>query len=204
MPYHSKIAAQSSIGNVAMLPFRTKFRGPITNYPESDTEMDIIDETLYYFRPNVFFKSFEIQSNSDRVLIYLTLYIIECLKRLQRLNTREQALADMHALAISRFDLPGNFRPNFFNINLLLFPRWSWLSPQCCLFQTSQPRGARTNAAVFSPASPRMWPPSSGSSVCHRNRKALQMVDLFCKTKIHGHLSCWHWQMNIYTRFKFL
>ncbi|CAG2118867.1 unnamed protein product, partial [Medioppia subpectinata] len=50
----------------------------------------------------------EIQSNADRVLIYLTLYITECLKRLQRLQTREQAVAEMYALAISRFDIPGD------------------------------------------------------------------------------------------------
>src|SRR5699024_7811982 len=33
--------------------------------------------------------------------------IIECLKRLQRLNSKEGAYHEMHALAISRFDIPG-------------------------------------------------------------------------------------------------
>lgn len=96
---------------MAFLPFRTKFRGPIASYHTENgndaEQLDIIDETLFYFKPNVFFKAYEIQSNADRVLIYLTLYVIECLKRLQRLNTREQAMAEMHALAISRFDIPG-------------------------------------------------------------------------------------------------
>lgn len=128
--YHSKLHADKSIGNMAILPFRTNFRGPIHSYTPTmvngntnghetngttngvgDTktkeEMDIIDEAFFYFKPNVFFKTYEIQSNADRVLIYLTLYIIECLKRLARLNCREAGVQELHALAISRFDIPG-------------------------------------------------------------------------------------------------
>lgn len=118
--YHSKLTSDRSVGNMALLPFRTKFRGPIISNQmingngmmmmtngQTEPSMDIIDETLFYFKPNVFFKTYEIQSNADRVLIYLTLYVIECLKKLQRLNTKEHAIAEMHALAISRFDIPG-------------------------------------------------------------------------------------------------
>lgn len=112
--YHSKLTSEKSIGNIALLPFRTKFRGPIQSYSVAnggtegaEAALDIVDEALFYFKPNVFFKTYEIQSNSDRVLIYLTLYIIECLKRLQRLNSKEGAYQEMHALAISRFDIPG-------------------------------------------------------------------------------------------------
>ncbi|CAG2168396.1 unnamed protein product [Oppiella nova] len=114
--YHSKLVPTKSVANIALLPFRTKFRGPIMSAPGGDTtqlnghDMDIIDESLLYFKPNVFFKTFEIQSNADRVLIYLTLYITECLKRLQRLQTKEHGLAEMYALAISRFDIPGMSR----------------------------------------------------------------------------------------------
>lgn len=120
--YHSKLVSTKAIGNMALLTFRTKFRGPVvwtndtlvngqtngqTNGQSNGHEMDIIDESLFYFKPNVFFKTYEIQSNSDRVLIYLTLYITECLKRLQRIQTKEHALAEMYSLAISRFDIPG-------------------------------------------------------------------------------------------------
>jgi len=105
---------------MALLSFRTKFRGPVhQNNGEVSEEMDIIDESLFYFKPNVFFKSYEIQSNSDRVLIYLTLYITECLKRLQRLNTKEQALAEMYSLAISRFDIPGIYLNSEFNFDII-------------------------------------------------------------------------------------
>lgn len=73
-----------------------------------DGDADVIEEALSYFKANVFFKTYEIQSDSDRVLIYATLYITECLKRLLRCGTRDQALNDMYTLAISRFDIPGD------------------------------------------------------------------------------------------------
>ena len=46
-------------------------------------EADVIDEALTYFKANVFFRTYEIRSEADRVLIYLTLYITDCLKKLQ-------------------------------------------------------------------------------------------------------------------------
>jgi len=110
--YHSKLEPTQSIGNLAFLSFKTKFRGPILCVKEADLLQpdgsDIIDEALLYFKPNVFFKTFEIQSDSDRVLIYLTLYITQCLRRLQKCNSKDQAIADMYSLAISRFDIPGD------------------------------------------------------------------------------------------------
>lgn len=104
---------EKSIGNFAFLTFRTKFRGPVLTVLESDLtpndpKWDIIDESLFYFRPNVFLKSFEIKSSSDRVLIYLTLYIIECLKKLQTAKTKDEASHILTALAITRFDIPGD------------------------------------------------------------------------------------------------
>jgi actin related protein 2/3 complex subunit 3 len=35
----------------------------------------VIDEALHYFKANVFFRTYEIKSDADRVLIYVTLYI---------------------------------------------------------------------------------------------------------------------------------
>lgn len=109
--YHSKIEASKSLGNLAFLTFKTKFRGPIYTVNQGDLtadgQMDIVDESLFYFKPNVFFKSYEVTSDSDRVLIYLTLYITECLKRLQKCSSKEAALQEMYSLAIARFDIPG-------------------------------------------------------------------------------------------------
>ncbi|XP_049824409.1 actin-related protein 2/3 complex subunit 3 isoform X2 [Aethina tumida] len=104
--YHSSFLEPTQvIGNTAILPFKTKVRGPA---PQIITdEQDIIDETLYFFKANVFFRTYEIKSESDRLLIYITLYITECLKKLQRCSNKNQAQNEMYSLAISRFDIPG-------------------------------------------------------------------------------------------------
>lgn len=47
------------------------------------------------------------QSDADRVLIYLTLYVSECLKRLQKCSNKNQGQQEMYMLAISKFDIPG-------------------------------------------------------------------------------------------------
>lgn len=44
----------------------------------------------------------------DRVLIYITLYITECLKKLVRCTSKDQGQQDLYALAISSFALPGD------------------------------------------------------------------------------------------------
>jgi len=112
--YHSKIGdVKKSIGNTAYLTFKTKARGPVSGLLTSDLadqegQVDIVDEALSYFKANVFFKTYEIQGDADRVLIYLTLYISECLKKLQRCTTKEQAQQEMYSLAIGRFDIPGD------------------------------------------------------------------------------------------------
>lgn len=101
------------IGNFALLSFRTKIRGPISglNAADENDGLDIIDEALFYFKSNVFFKRYEIQNESDRVLIYLILYVTECLKKLQKCTKKSQALNEMHTLAINKFEIPGD--PNF-------------------------------------------------------------------------------------------
>ncbi|KAL0271972.1 UNVERIFIED_CONTAM: hypothetical protein PYX00_005118 [Menopon gallinae] len=104
--YHSSHTDyKQSIGNTAILPIRTSCRGPA---PITTEENDIIDEAIYYFRANVFYRTYEIKSEADRVLIYITLYITECLKRLQKCSNKNQGLNEMYTLAISKFDIPGD------------------------------------------------------------------------------------------------
>ncbi|KJH46949.1 hypothetical protein DICVIV_06971 [Dictyocaulus viviparus] len=103
--YHSKINADTVIGNMALLPLRSNFKGPAMR---SDADVDIIDEALMYFKPNIFFREFEIKSPSDRTLIYLTLYITECLRKLQRSPNKISGQKDLAALALSRqLPIPG-------------------------------------------------------------------------------------------------
>lgn len=58
--YHSNfLDPPSIIGNTAILPIKTQFRGPAPLHNSTDT--DIIDESLYYFRANVFFRTYEVK-----------------------------------------------------------------------------------------------------------------------------------------------
>lgn len=89
---------------MAILPLKTQFRGPA---PKEMGDSDVLDEALYYFKANVFFRTYEVKSEADRLLIYLTLYITECLKKLQKCSNKNQAQNEMYTLAISKFDIPG-------------------------------------------------------------------------------------------------
>lgn len=44
---------------MALLPIRTHFRGPAP--PFNNKDLDIIDEALYFFKANVFFRTYEIK-----------------------------------------------------------------------------------------------------------------------------------------------
>ena len=111
--YHSSFhsSSTSSVCNVALLPIKCGTpggaRGPAGVMPKTSTDPDVIDEALTYFKANVFFRTYEIRSDADRVLIYLTLYIQDCLKKLQRCTSKAQAQQEMYSLAIARFDIPG-------------------------------------------------------------------------------------------------
>uniref|UniRef100_A0A8V1A3U0 Actin-related protein 2/3 complex subunit 3 n=1 Tax=Gallus gallus TaxID=9031 RepID=A0A8V1A3U0_CHICK len=131
--YHSTLMDSDTklVGNMALLPIRSQFKGPAPrerrqNFqilkwckpqkimilwllsgtaPAKDT--DIIDEAIYYFKANVFFKNYEIKNEADRTLIYITLYISECLKKLQKCNSKGQGEKEMYTLGITNFPIPG-------------------------------------------------------------------------------------------------
>uniref|UniRef100_A0AAZ3SQQ8 Actin related protein 2/3 complex, subunit 3 n=1 Tax=Oncorhynchus tshawytscha TaxID=74940 RepID=A0AAZ3SQQ8_ONCTS len=73
----------------------------------SAKDSDIIEEAIYYFKANVFFKNYEIKNEADRTLIYVTLYISECLKKLQKCSSRGQGEKEMYTLGITNFPIPG-------------------------------------------------------------------------------------------------
>lgn len=66
-----------------------------------------MDEVLGYFKANVLFKHFEVKGCADRVLIYLTLYTTQCLKRLETCATPADGLKALTAMAHESFTLPG-------------------------------------------------------------------------------------------------
>ncbi|KAM6052021.1 LOW QUALITY PROTEIN: actin-related protein 2/3 complex subunit 3 [Chlamydotis macqueenii] len=104
--YHSTLMDSDTklVGNMALLPIRSQFKGPA---PRETKDTDIIDEAIYYFKANVFFKNYEIKNEADRTLIYVTLYISECLKKLQKCNSKGQGEKEMYTLGITNFPIPG-------------------------------------------------------------------------------------------------
>ena len=72
------------------------------------TEDDIIDEVLGFFKANVLFKHFEVKGSADRVLIYLTLYITQCLQKLEKCPNATEGLKALTAMAHESFRIPGD------------------------------------------------------------------------------------------------
>ncbi|EHH52732.1 hypothetical protein EGM_13240 [Macaca fascicularis] len=110
LAYHSSLTGPDTklIGNMALLPIRSQFKGPA---PRETKDADIVDEAICYFKANVFFKTYEIKNEADRTLIYMTLYISECSKKLQKYNSKIQGKKEMYTLGITNFPIPGE--PHF-------------------------------------------------------------------------------------------
>ena len=94
------------MGNFAVLPLRTKVRGPAYP-PASADQYDILDEIIDLFRVNSFFRNFEIKGPADRTLIYGILFVSDCLSKLKPSTTSQEANRLLNTLAIDHFALPG-------------------------------------------------------------------------------------------------
>lgn len=119
-PYHSQIADENItgkvVGNTPFLPLKvtkkvcghttTVTRGVVPTPPGDDT--DIVDEVLDLFKANIFFSTYEVKGKADRILIYCTLYVILCLKKLAKCPNSAKAVQDMYTLALQRFAVPGD------------------------------------------------------------------------------------------------
>jgi actin related protein 2/3 complex subunit 3 len=55
---------------MALLPLKTSFRGPAPSLHMGE-EMDIVDEALYYFKANVFFRTYEIKVSVYYIILSL-------------------------------------------------------------------------------------------------------------------------------------
>jgi actin related protein 2/3 complex subunit 3 len=67
-----------------------------------------VDEALDLFKANIFFSTYEVKGKADRILIYCTLYVILCLKKLAKCPNSAKAVQDMYSLALQRFAVPGD------------------------------------------------------------------------------------------------
>lgn len=71
-------------------------------------EFDIIDEAIRLFRPYSFYKVFEIKYPSDRVLVYLILYIQECLELISsKMPPYSEGSKLLKSHALKSFSIPG-------------------------------------------------------------------------------------------------
>ncbi|XP_014672323.1 PREDICTED: actin-related protein 2/3 complex subunit 3-like isoform X2 [Priapulus caudatus] len=154
--YHSSLTSTLKVGNMAMLPLKTQFKGPA---PKEAGDSDIIDEAIYFFKANVFFRNYEIKSEADRTLIYITLYITETLKKLQKCGSKNQALKEMHTLALQRFDIPGEAGFPLNGIFARPADRNEEETMRLYILQIRQETGVRVSEKVFDPVTdkPTKW-----------------------------------------------
>ncbi|KDN37992.1 putative ARC18-subunit of the Arp2/3 complex [Tilletiaria anomala UBC 951] len=97
-------------GSIALLPIRTRIRGPAPT-PADPSAMDIIDESIDLFRANSLFRNFEIKGPADRALIYLILFISDCLTKIATARvpmSQNEAVKQLSTYAVDNFALPGD------------------------------------------------------------------------------------------------
>jgi len=110
MVYHSTFGSEQAEEACAcsLLPLRTSVRGPAP--PTNDA--DVIDEAINYYRANVLFRTFDVKGGADRTLIYLQLFIGQCMQRLTDRQATCKTKADgakaFHAMCLEPFLLPGD------------------------------------------------------------------------------------------------
>ncbi|TFK55587.1 actin-related protein ARPC3 [Heliocybe sulcata] len=110
--YHSSFNESpdmQQVGNLAVLPVKTKVRGPA---PLADANSaDIIDESIDLFRANSLFRNFEIKGPADRLLIILILFISDCLAKIGSTRTppsQIEATKSLNTLSVDNFPIPGD------------------------------------------------------------------------------------------------
>ncbi|KAK3202514.1 hypothetical protein GRF29_161g1551403, partial [Pseudopithomyces chartarum] len=112
---------QQLIGNFALLPLRTRTRGPAIQLPALPADVsdltieanhesyDPLDEVLSLFRANTFFRNFEIKGPADRVMIYGILFVSEVLSKVKPgMGRRDAEKAVMNIALDTNFAIPGD------------------------------------------------------------------------------------------------
>ena len=91
-----------SIAQMPILPIRD------TAAKKTEPAFDIVDEALYHFRTNIFMRDFQIKSDADRMLIYLTFYGMKCLKFFAK-NPKDKAKCqkEIQSWNMNPFPIPG-------------------------------------------------------------------------------------------------
>ena len=133
--FHSDLPSSgTTISKIAVLPLRQASKASLRGPAPVTEDEDIVDQTIklfkvrnkkqlsvtwdimqestklynYLLQANILFTSFDMETDVDRVLVYLTFYIVECLKKMQKEPSLERAVQSMHSLAREHFSLPGD------------------------------------------------------------------------------------------------
>lgn len=72
------------------LPLAPLQRLTLCTFPADVERDDIITESLDLFRANSLFRNFEIKGPADRVLIYLILFVGDCLTKIAQCTSRSE------------------------------------------------------------------------------------------------------------------
>ena len=106
--YHSSFFNDEDFKQACKMPL-VPLKDGNDRWPYEDDQDDIVEEAIKSFRANCLFKSFDIRSNADRLLIYLTLFTLQCIKKCYRnAKTKKEAGKVLNILGQDRkFPLPG-------------------------------------------------------------------------------------------------
>lgn len=195
--YHSSFnddTALRVVGGMALLPLKSKVRGPAPPGSPADvadeTADDIIDEALGLYRANTFFRNFDIKGPADRVLIYLTLYLQECLAKLSKLPNSIEGSRLLATHAVMQFAIPGDAN---FPLNAM-YEKPASRADAGIFEKCRQPQGISDSIAAGNV-------PKAGCAHLRR-RQAEQVVDVLFETQVYGLGECRHDELNI--RYKSL
>lgn len=90
-------------GSVPILKIRDSTK------PAQGPTFDIVDEALYHFRTNIFMRDFQIKSDADRLLIYLTFYAMKCLKCFAKnAKDKNKCKTEIESWNLKPFPIPGD------------------------------------------------------------------------------------------------
>ncbi|KAJ5737825.1 Actin-related protein [Penicillium malachiteum] len=90
---------------------------PCPHFPPNTADIDVapdnesydcVDEILSLFRANVLFRNFEINGPADRMLIYGTLFVSDCLGKVKPTMSARDAEKALINAALESFAIPGD------------------------------------------------------------------------------------------------
>lgn len=106
---------------IAKLPISRSKQAIIepTNSSELPEFNSIVDEAIYLFRANIFFKNFEIKGSADRTLLYSLLFLQDCLAKAASTSNQSRKEIEKSFLITasgSNFPIPGDSNFNLSTI----------------------------------------------------------------------------------------